>query len=295
MSTNARIRKPINSLQEEGRQLVSTTHISHIVETLMRVGFLVRGLIYGMIGILAVQVAIVGRGTVADSQGAIVTMGKTPLGNVLLYVILVGLIGYSMWGVLRAVFDALHKGTSLKGIASRIGYGISAISYALLAVATYRLIQGVASAAHNGAQTTQTQQTTASILSNSWGQWVVGIAAVVLIGAGLAQILQSMSRNFEQQFYPYALTNNQRQWIERLGRFGTAARGLVFTLIGLFLFLAAYNKDPRQAQGIDGVLTALLHQPYGPLLMGVVALGLIAFGAYSVMSGFWLRFKRSVA
>ena len=292
MSTNAGARRHTNSLKQQGRRLVNAATISPVVETLMRVGYLVRGLIYGVIGVLAVQVAILGRGTVADAQGAIVTMGKTPLGNALLYVILLGLIGYFMWGVIRAVFDPLHKGSDLKGIAYRVGYAVSAASYALLAVATYRLITGVASAARNGAQTTQTQQATASILSYSWGPWVVGIVAVLLIAAGLAQIVQGVSRNFDQQFDPYALSSNQRKWIELLGRFGTAARGLVFAMIGLFLFLAAYHHDPRQAQGIDGVLTSLLHQSYGPLLLGIVALGLVAFGIYSVMSGIWLKFKR---
>jgi len=88
------------------------------------------------------------------------------------------------------------------------------------------------------------------------------------------------------------LSSNQRKWIDRLGRFGTAARGVVFTLVGMFLFLAAFHHDPSHAKGIDGVLTALLHQPYGAWLLGVVALGLVAFGIYSAMSGLWLRLKR---
>jgi hypothetical protein len=176
--------------------------------------------------------------------------------NVLLYVILVGLIGYAMWGIIRAVFDPLHRGNNLKGIAQRIGYGVSAVSYALLALVTYGLIQGTASAARNDAQTTQAQKATATLLSNSWGTLVVGDMGVILIGAGLVQIVEAMRRNFEKQYDPYALSRNQRLWIERLGRFGTAARGLVFSLIGVFLFLTAYYHDPRQAQGIDGVLTA---------------------------------------
>src|SRR5262249_53195703 len=133
------------------------------------------------------------------------------------------------------------------------------------------------------------QQTTASILLQPWGQWIVGIAAAVVTGWGVMQIIQGLSRTFDQQFQPYVLS---RKWVERLGQFGTAARGLVFTLIGMFLFLATFHRDPSQARGIDGVLTALLHQPYGPWLLGVVALGLLAFGVYSVIGGISLRFKR---
>src|SRR5579885_988703 len=97
----------------QNRQLGTST-ISPVVETIMRLGYIVRGLIYAVIGVLAVQVAVVGRGTFAESQGAIVTMSKTPLGKILLYVILVGLVGYAFWGLVRGMFDALHRGTSPK-------------------------------------------------------------------------------------------------------------------------------------------------------------------------------------
>jgi TRAP-type uncharacterized transport system fused permease subunit len=120
----------------------------------------------------------------------------------------------------------------------------------------------------------------------------VGIAGLIVIGIGLSQVMKGLRPDFERQFQAYALSSSQRTWIDRLGKFGTAARGVVFTMIGFFLFMAAYHKDPHQAQGIDGVLTALLHQPSGPWLLAVVALGLIAFGIYSAMSGFWLRLKR---
>jgi hypothetical protein len=292
MSTNANVRGRRGGLGQQGRRVAGQAIASPLMEDLMRLGYMVRGLVYGVVGILALQVALGIGGAINDLQGAIVAMGKTPVGDVLLIVILIGLIGYALWGLIRALFDPLHKGTTAKGIAERVGYAISGISYGLLALATYGLITGATSAARNGAQAAQTQRTTASILSNSWGPWVVGIVAVVIMGVGLLQIVRSVRSDFEQQFQPYALNTNQRKWIDRLGRFGMAARGLVFLLVGLFLFLAAYQNDPKQAQGIDGVLMALLHQPYGPWLLGLVALGLIAFGIYSAMSGLWLRFRR---
>ncbi len=292
MSTKANVQGHGGSLGRQGRRVAGQAAASPLMEDLMRLGYMVRGLVYGVVGILALQVALGVGGAINDLQGAIVAMGKTPIGDVLLIAILIGLIGYALWGLIRAVFDPLHKGTDAKGIAERVGFAVSGVSYGLLALATYGLITGAASAARNGAQAVQTQQTTASILSNSWGPWVVGITGVLVMGIGLLQIVRSVRPDFEQQFQPYALTASQRKWVNRLGRFGTAARGVVFVLIGLFLFLAAYHNDPSQAKGIDGVLTALLHQPYGPWLLGIVALGLIAFGIYSALSGLWLRFRR---
>jgi hypothetical protein len=110
---------------------------------------------------------------------------------------------------------------------------------------------------------------------------VVAAVALGITIAGLAQIYQRVQPGFGRQYQPYALNANRRKWITRLGRFGVAARGLVFTLIGFFLFLAAYQNNPGRAQGSDGVLKSLLQQPYGPWLLALVALGLIAFGIYS--------------
>lgn len=292
MSINSRIQGRADNLKQEGKKVAREATTSPLVETLLRLGYVVRGVVYGVIGLLALQMVVGGGGKLTDTQGAIAVIGKTPLGGVLLYVILAGLVGYGLWGLIRAIVDPLHKGTDAKGIAERVGYAISGISYLLLGLATFSLITGGASAARSGAQAAQTQQITGTILSKPWGAWVVALVALIVMGAGVLQIYQGFHPSFDQQFKPYALSSGQRKWIARVGRFGAAARGLVFTLIGLFLFLAAYHNDPSRAQGIDGVLASLLHQPYGPWLLGVVALGLIAFGVYSALSGFWLRLKR---
>jgi hypothetical protein len=189
------------------------------------------------------------------------------------------------------LLDPFCEGTHAKGIMKRAGYAVSSLVYMLLAFATYRLIGGGTSAARNGAQAAQTQEATASILSKSWGPWFVGIAAVIVGGFGLSQVFVGLRRNFHRQFDAYSLSSTQEMWMDRLGRFGTAARGVVIALVGTFLFLAALHNDPSLARGMDGVLSALLHRPYGAGLLGVVALGLVAFGTYSIMSGIWLRFK----
>jgi hypothetical protein len=292
MSTHSRVEQEASRLQQKGQRLVQNPTISPLIEGLMRLGYIVRGLVYGVIGVLALEVAMGIGGSLDDPQGAIATMGKTTLGKVVLYGILIGLIGYALWGLIRAVFDPLQKGHDAKGLVQRAGYLVSGISYGLLALATYGLITGAASAAHNGQQAATTQQTAATILSQPWGVWAVAIAGLAVIGSGLFQIMLSVSPDFESQFQPYALTNYRRTWVIQSGRFGTAARGVVFTLVGLFLFIAAYRHDPKQAQGIDGVLAALLHQPAGPILLGLVAVGLIGFGIYSAVTGIVLRIRR---
>ena len=292
MGTNSRSRKAVAHLEQKGKQVAHDATMSPLMENLLRLGYLVRGLVYGVIGLMALLIVIGGGGALTDTQGAIAIMGGAAGGGILLYAVLVGLASYGLWGLVRAVADPMHKGTDTKGIAERVGYAISGISYLLLALATYGLITGRAAAAQNGAQTAQTQQTVGTLLSQPWGALLVMLIALIVMGVGLFQVNQGIQPQFNQQFTPYALNTRQRTWITRVGRFGMAARGLVFMLIGLFLFLAAYHHDPSRAQGIDGVLASLLQQPYGIWLLGIVALGLIAFGVYSALSGVWLRLKR---
>ena len=283
MSTNSSIQRNAGNLKQEGKHVIHAAATSPLMGKLIRLGYVARGLIWGVIGLLAFQVAVGSGGKLTDQQGAIAAVGSSPVGRVLLYVMLLGLAGYGLWGLIRAVVDPLHAGHDAKGIAERLGYLVSGISYGLLAVATYGLITAKASAATGGAQAAQTQQTTASILTQPWGPWVVALAAAIVIGVGLLQISTAFHRKFNPQFQLAPRSGNARIWIERLGRFGTAARGVVFTLIGVFLLQAAVQHNASRAQGIDGVLTALLHQPFGPWLLAVVAAGLIAFGIYSAM------------
>ena len=289
---NTRIHESERKIQQKVKTVASQATISPVMETLLRLGFIVRGLIYGVMGLLAFQVVLGRGGKLTDPQGAIAAIGNTTFGGILLYGILVGLAAYGLWGLIRAIFDPLHKGTDAKGSVERIGFAISGFSYLGLGFATYNLIQGRASAAQNGAQSAQLQHTAGAILSKPWGGWVVGFAAILMIIAGYLEMKKGFDHGFHQQFNSYALTNDQRKIITRIGRFGEFARGVVYTLIGLFLLVAAYTNNPSKAQGIDGVFSSLLQQPFGPWLLGIVALGLIAFGFYSMMSGVLLRLKR---
>jgi hypothetical protein len=291
MGADANVSEGPKSLKQRGRQIVHNTSTSAAMENLARFGYVVRGLVYVVIGVLALQVALGGGGALTDPQGAIAVMGTSAPGAILLYLILVGLVGYGLWGFIRAVMDPLHKGGGVKRTLARMGYAVSGVSYVLLAVATYGLITGGAAAASSGAQTAQAQQTAATILALSWGAYAVAGVAIVIMAVGIIQITAGVQRKFDEQKARNPLTSGQKRWMVPVSQFGFAARGLVFALIGVFLFSAAYTHDGSKAQGIDGVLSALLVQPAGPWLLGVVALGLIAFGFFSIMSGIWLRLK----
>lgn len=259
-----------------------------LMETLTRIGYGARGLIYITMGLLAVQVALGKGGALASPQGAIAAIGKQPAGLILLWVILVGIISYSAWGLVRALLDPLHKGHDLKGLLVRFGFLVSAFSYAILALPTYGYITG-ASHPTNGSQT---QKLLTSIMKMPWGRWGIGILGLVVLVGGLYQIYLGFKAGFDRQFQIYALSPKELKLATDVGRFGTAARGLVFAVVGGLITLGAYRANPSQPVGIDTALATLLHQSYGVWLLGVVALGLIAFGFYSMLSALWFRLKR---
>lgn len=276
------------TIKNEGEKLA----FSRVSENLARMGYGARGLIYGVIGFLAIEVALGVSGNLQDQQGALASIGQQPIGKILLGIVLIGLIGYSLWGLIRALFDPLHKGRSLKGIFTRVGYFISAVAYAILILPTYSYIFGGANAAQNGAQGVQLRSIVSTIFLMPLGRLIVGIIGLAFLGTGVYQTYKGVRYKFDKETKMYSLTPKQIKVVKTLGRFGTLARAVVFALAGIFLLFAAYSANSSKAKGVDGVLLVLLQQPYGHFLLGIVAAGLIVFGAYSLVSAFWFKFRR---
>jgi hypothetical protein len=279
----------IGSVKTSVKRAGQKAAFSPLMEALARLGYGVRGLIYIMMGLLTLNVVLGKGGAPTGQQGAIAAIGRQPPGMVLLWVILLGLISYSLWGVIRAVFDPLQKGHDLKGLIARGGFLFSAASYALLILPTYGYISGAGSTSQSGAST---QKFLASIMSTPWGPIAIGIVGLAVITGGVQQIYEGFNSTFDKQFQAYAMNAQEVKWATQLGRFGTATRGFIFALVGASLCLAAYEANSRQSVGIDSALAALLRQPYGVWLLGIVAIGLVAFGIYSIACAIWFRVKR---
>ena len=283
-ATAAAKQKPIKALKSQGKKVAN----SPIMERLTRLGYAIKGFLYVTIGFIAIGGALGKNNTPADQLGAIVTFSKLPLAELLLWVILIGLVSYSLWGVIRAVVDPFHKGTDIEGLSMRAGYLVSAASYATFAIPTYQLISG----GRAGTGTNGTVEMVSSIMNMPMGRWLVAALGAAAIAAGVYQVWTGIALSFEQRFMPYALTADQFRIAIQVGRFGTIARGTVFALAGVFLCIAAYQANPGQARGFDGALDFLARQPYGVWMLAVIALGLIAFGLYSFLSAAWFQLKR---
>jgi hypothetical protein len=250
-------------------------------EWLSRSGFVARGLIYAIIGVLALKLALGHGGKLTNQQGALHTVAHQPFGEVLLTLVAIGLGGYALWRFVRAALGRGPEGSD-KGF-ERVAALASGLVYLGMCVVAVRILAGSPKASTNP------DQTTAGVLGWPAGTWLVGAAGLVLVGVGLYQGYRGLTKDFLADSKTEEMGPLTRTWIGWIGLVGHLARMVVFTLAGAFLVKAAVDYDPQAAVGIDGALAKLLHEPYGPLLLGVVATGLIAFAAYSLSDA---RFRR---
>ena len=257
------------------------------IERFGRGGYVAYGVVYVLVGGLAAQAALGSGGATTDAQGVLERTLTAPFGQFLLAAIALGLAGYATWRFVQAGLDVDNKGTEPQGLLARGGSAVAGVIHVGLALAAVRLLLGADSAGSSGDQAAQ--DWTAQVLSQPLGQWIMGSVGVLVIGMGLYQLYKAYTADFGEQLKQPEMTSAQQRWTRRAGRLGFAARGIVFAVVGGFLIVAAMQSDPGQARGLGGALATLAASPYGPWLLGVVAVGLIAYGLFMLIVARFLR------
>ena len=257
---------------------------------LARLGYAAKGAVYLIMGLLALSAALGGGATPTVQKGAFQTIFEQPAGHFLLIVIAIGLVGYALWCLCQAVLDVDGKGTSAKGIVTRVGYGVVGVVYLTLAFGAFKLATG--GSAGKTSDTT-TRDVTAQLLTKPLGVALVIVAGIGALAVAAILFYRTWKADFEQLIQPKELGQQGKRLLVILGRVGYAALGVVFVEIGIFLMVAALHHDPNQAQGLGGALRVMEQQPFGRLLLAIVALGLVAYGVYSVASARYRRVGRS--
>jgi hypothetical protein len=261
------------------------------LELLERLGYVVRGALYAVMGFLALKIALATPGGKAtDLSGSLVWLIGNPLGNFVLIVAIVGLVAYALWGFVRAIYDPLHRGRDAKGIVARLGFITSAVSYLAIALFALHILGGQGAASHD-----TTQKTVSTLLTNPLGGGITVALGVFTLGIGIGQFIEAYRATFAQDLKAGEMTQSERNVAIALGRFGMAARGVTFLVIGWFLIQAGLNHAPSKATGFGGAFLFLLAQPYGRWLLGIVALGFIALGIHSFACARWVRLLGSGA
>jgi hypothetical protein len=257
-----------------GKDVTETTAFDRFA----RAGLAARGFVYGIVAVLALELALGQGGKSTSQQGALATIAEGTFGKILLVLVAIGLAGYALWRITRA---AMGYGPETRGVDSakeRTSGLVSGILYGGLCVSAIEILAGSGSGGGSGAK-----KATGGVLDWPGGRWLVGVAGVVIIAVGFEQARRGIKKTFLEKSKTERMSERFEQVFTRIGQVGHLARAVVFALMGFFVLKAAIDYDPKQAIGLDGALAKLAHAPLGPLALGATALGLLAFGLYSAL------------
>jgi len=260
----------VHDARREGRRAASSPGMGWLA----RAGLIARGVVYAVIGVLALKLALGDGGKATNQQGALKTIAHGSFGKLLLIVVAIGLAGYAIWRLTRAAVG--HGAEQTDDTSDRVAALASGIAYAILCVTAIKILSG--SATGSGTP----KHATSGVLGWSGGTVIVGIAGAVLVGVAGYQLYKGLAQKFLDDANTGQMSPGVRKGYTVLGVAGHCARAVVFALIGYGLIKAAIDYNAKKAIGLDGALRNLAHASYGPVLLGIVALGLVMFAAYSL-------------
>jgi len=248
---------------------------------LARAGLTARGVIYLLIGWVAVLVALGHSTQEADQQGALQLLAGKPYGLVSLWLLGIGFAAYALWRLSEAAFGVTGE---KDGAGPRLLCLVRAVIYAGFASLTFKVISGT-----QHSQSRQQQDVTASVMRHTEGRWLVGIAGLIVVIIGLVLVSQGARHKFMKYLQTAQMSPRTRRIVKVLGMIGTIARGLVFALAGVLVIDAAITHKASESGGIDKALLTLRNQPFGEFLVILAGLGLAVFGIYGLCEARWRK------
>jgi hypothetical protein len=263
------------------RAVTSAKAVAHgkPIEAAGRAGLVAKGVSFGLVGVLAARVAVEGgQGRTPDRQGALREIAGDGIGRVTLVLLAIGFAGYALWRLAEAVFDRGGDGDDPPGLAKRAAAVAKAAIYAGLCATTIAILLDAGGSGGNSED-----KWTQRLLDLPAGRLIVGAAGLGVIGAGLFNGYRALSGGFQKDMETYEMSAKEQPVVRIVGFVGHVARMVVFVLIGLFLLKAAWHERPNEAIGLDGALQQVAEQTYGRLLLGLVAVGVVAYGLFCLV------------
>ncbi|MGI5267794.1 DUF1206 domain-containing protein [Nonomuraea sp. CA-218870] len=251
---------------------------SPALDRLARIGLACRGVLYALIGVLAIQIAMGSGDREADKGGAITAVADLPFGSVILWVMVVGFAALAIWQASEALFSHHKTLDRVESAARTVVYGL--IVFTLLSV----LLDGRAAS-----EDEKSQDVTAKLLDLPGGEFIVGAVGLGIIALGIYWIRQGVTKKFREELNTGQMSPQTRSMMDRLGMAGYVARGVIAGLAGILVVQAAITHDPDKAGGIDQALRSFADTPVGPWLLVLVALGLMLFAGYCFGESRWRR------
>jgi hypothetical protein len=249
-----------------------------------RAGLAGRGVLYLLLGVLALVLAMSGRKKETDQRGAFEQLAANPAGWVLVLVIAIALASYALWRLAQAILGSSGSEGG-KDAKERAASVVRAVIYGALSVSAFTVLAKGGSSS----QRKQQQEWTATVMKQTGGRWLVGLAGVIVIVVGVVLVVQGIKTKFDEDFPLASMSTPARRFTRVTGLVGTVARGIVVGMVGVLFLVAAVQFDPNKARGVDGALRQIRDAPVGPYLLALVAIGLVMFGLFGFCEARWRK------
>jgi hypothetical protein len=259
---------------------VSRAAESRPMHWVARFGLACRGVIYLLLGLLAVLVA---RGDQAemDQKGVLRAVVDKPFGGFVVVLLGVGFACYALWRLSEAIFGVTGE---RPGPGPRLRSAVRAVVYGFLSVTAFGILLG-----SSASQSAQQKSLSAQVMAHPGGRWLVGVVGAAVVVVGLVLAYEGLRLRFMKYFPADRTPEGLRGLIRQLGRVGSIARGLVFAFAGALVVQAAWTYDPQKAGGLDAALKTLREAPYGPYVLALAGVGLALFGVYGLAEAAFRR------
>jgi hypothetical protein len=253
-------------------------------EMAARLGYMARGTVYLSIGLIALLAVARLAPHTRGALGALEAWAHWRPGVVLLWLTGIGLWGFAGWRALQSLFDADRQGLGAQAIASRVGQALSGLIYGALAVSIFDLIETLHDIRHLGEQA-RTRDTVAAVMAWPMGSTLIMALGAFIVACGVGNAVRACLDDFGSTL---RCDPKITAWACRLARVGYFGRGVAMLPVGFFMLSAGWHARASEAKGVGGALWTLHSRVLGDLMLTLVALGLVAFGAFAFVEA-WYR------
>lgn len=243
-----------------------------------RIGFSAKGAVYILIGLISMLAAI-GIGNKNGQQGALASVASKPYGEIILWLIVLGLTGYITWLITQVLMEPVHDGSGYKGFFIRIGYFFAASFYVGLGIKFSIL------AIHSGQTGGDKQLWMGQLLDMPIGRLAIALTGIGIFIYAVIQVVLGIIGTFTKNLNTIQMKRTEMIITIQIGRIGFIARGITFGVLGGFLFYSGWTGESSQAMGIDGALAQIAQEPFGQVLLWFVSAGLFLYGVFEVLEG----------
>lgn len=246
------------------------------VDTAGRIGLIAYGVVHLLVGWLALQLALGDSSGSASSSGAVQELATQPMGAVSVWVVAIGMFLMALWRLEDGFLGRRHEDSSDR-VKAGVVAGFKAALYVTVGISALRVATGSGSSGSGGGTDTMT----AKVMGLPGGQLIIGATGLTIIAYGARLGWIAWSESFLEKIDGKDLGGSTGSAFKWLGKAGYAAKGISVAVIGGLFVYAAATHEAKQSGGLDEALREILKQPFGPVLLTLVALGIIAYGLFA--------------